>query len=95
MDKWISRGLYQHPTLHLKGVFGKCGHVCLSDDVTYRDVTKRRGPDKYYVLIEGCRMSCPQPWASRIHVEENISILREVFEAGGTPFEVVKMENRP
>ncbi len=73
MDKWISKSLYQHPAPQHKGIYGR---VCLNDHVG----TKDRGTFIYYFLVSGCRMTCPQDWASRIHVEENINLLVEDIE---------------
>lgn len=80
MDKWISKGLYQHPTKYRPGTFCR---VCLS------------GVGIYYLRVGAKMITCPQSWAARIHQAENIEILREACEAGGTEFTVVKMENRP
>jgi len=83
MDKWQSKGLYQHPVPRRKGTYGQ---VCLSE------------AGIYYLRLDGQAkesswwIACPQPWAARIHQEENITILREACEAEGTPFSVVKME---
>ena len=77
MDKWQSKSLYQHPAPHQRGTYGL---VCLAS------------AEIYYLRVGASIITCPQDWASKIHVEENITILREACKAEGTLFTVVKVE---
>ncbi len=71
MDKWQSKGFHQPPGKDYKGTYWQ---VCLS------------GAGNYYLRGVAPIVSCPQPWAARIHQEENITILSEACNAEETPF---------
>ena len=53
--KWQSSKLYEHPVKHQSGTYG---NVVLS------------GAGVYCLKVGGAVMSCPQPWAAKIHAEE-------------------------
>ena len=55
MEKWKSKGLYEHPAKHQAGTFGYIGQSQVGI---------------YYLMVGGSRMSCPQDWAAKIHAEE-------------------------
>jgi hypothetical protein len=53
--QWKSKQLYEHPAKHQRGV---CGIIELSK------------AGVYVLKVGGCRMSCPQEWAAKIHKTE-------------------------
>jgi hypothetical protein len=55
IDKWISKGLYEHPAKHNAGTYGNVGQTDMG---------------VYFLRVGNSRMSCPQDWAAKIHAEE-------------------------
>jgi len=53
--RWKSEKMYEHPAKHQAGTYG---NVVLSD------------AGVYCLQVGGGIMSCPQPWAAKIHAEE-------------------------
>jgi hypothetical protein len=62
--------MYEHPAKHRRGI---CGIIELSE------------AGVYVLKVGGCRMSCPQDWAAKIHKteEDRVRIVRcgETYEA--------------
>lgn len=54
-DKWVSKGLYEHPVKHQKGVFG---------NIAKSEV------GVYVLRVGASHMSCPQEWAAKIEADE-------------------------
>jgi hypothetical protein len=57
--QWKSKHLYEHPAKHQRGV---CGIIELSK------------VGLYVLKAGGCRMSCPQDWAAKIHKAEQDAV---------------------
>jgi len=54
-DAWKSKQMYEHPAKHQRGTVG---YITMS------------AVGIYAMATGGCRMSCPQDWAAKIHKAE-------------------------